>query len=199
MYKIISPRLLSNTRHPSSDAISSHKAWYHTPVSPAEGMFSRFKVPQTENGNLLLEERFALFAGEYEEPFICILVAHQIWWVTVVLKWWSKGKSQLFLEPSLQLPLMPLRDKLICLAILSDFKITCTWGLEVCVHGCKCPQSTLGYLKRNFSHTYLFTGVCEHHVESRDKGKSWFSPSATWILRTTFHAERSCQPLLATS
>lgn len=143
--------------------------------------------------------KFALCAGEYEEPFICILVAHQIWWVSVVLKWWSKGRSQLFLEPSLQLPLMPLPGKLICLAILSDFKITCTWGLEVCVHGCKCPQSTLGYLKRNFSHTYLFTCVCEHHVKSRDKGRSWFSPSAMWILRTTFRAERSCQPLLATS
>lgn len=69
-YKVTSPRLLGNTGQPSSDATSSHKAGYHIPVSPAEGMFSRFKVPQTENGNLLLEERFALFAGEYEEPFI---------------------------------------------------------------------------------------------------------------------------------
>lgn len=78
-YKITSPRLLGNTGQPSSDATSSHKAGYHIPVFPAEGMFSRFKVPQTENGNLLLEERFALLAGEYEfallageyeEPFI---------------------------------------------------------------------------------------------------------------------------------
>lgn len=45
----------------------------------------------------------------------------------------AKRKSQLFWEPSLQLPLMPLWGKLIRLAILSNFKIMCTWGLEVCV------------------------------------------------------------------
>lgn len=96
-YKITSPRLLGNTGQciTTSDATNSHKAGYHIPVSPAEGMFSRFKVPQTENGNLLLEERFALFAGEYEEHslhFSC----PPIWWVTVVLKWWPKERANYF-------------------------------------------------------------------------------------------------------
>lgn len=76
--KITSQRMLSNTRHPPSDAISSHKAQNNIPVSPAEGTVSKLKVPRTENGNLLSEERFALFAGDYEEPFICILVPYQI-------------------------------------------------------------------------------------------------------------------------
>lgn len=63
---------------PSSDTISSQKAGYNIPASPAEGMFSKFTVPQTKNGNLLLEEIFALFAGEYEGPFICTLIASQL-------------------------------------------------------------------------------------------------------------------------
>lgn len=84
MYKITSQRMLSKTRHPSRGAISSHKAQYNIPVSPAEGMFS--KVPQTENGNLLSEVRVVLFAGECEELFICSLVAHQIW---LSLQFWQ--------------------------------------------------------------------------------------------------------------
>lgn len=70
-------------------------------------------------------------------------------WVTVVLKWWPK-ESQLFWEPSLQLPLMPLWGKLIRLAILSNFKIMCTWGLEVCAYGCKCPRRSSWLLKKKF-------------------------------------------------
>lgn len=59
-------------------------------------------------------------------------------------------------------------------------------------------RGPLGYLKRNSSHIYLFSCVCKQHVDSRDKGRSWLSPSTPWILRTV-RAERSCQPLLATS
>lgn len=66
-------------------------------------------------------------------------------------------------------------------------------GQEVMCIWVQVPTESLGYLKRNFIYVWR-----EQHVESRGDGRSWFSPSNTWTLRTTLHAEWSCQPLLAT-
>lgn len=72
------------------------------------------------------------FAGEYEEHslhFSC----PPMWWVTVVLKWWPKERANYFGSHPCNFPWCHLWGKLIRLAILSNFKIMCTWGLEVCV------------------------------------------------------------------
>lgn len=111
-------------------------------------------------------------------------------WVTVVLKWWPKERANYFGSHPCNFPWCHYGAN------------WSTWLfyqiLKSCVHGdwkyvytgASAHRGPLGCLKRNSSHIYLFSCVCEQHVDSRDKGRSWLSPSTTWILRTV-RAERS--------
>lgn len=197
--KMTSQRMLSNTRHPSRDAISSHEARYNTPVSPAEGMVSKFKVPQTENGNLSSKEKICSCCwGIWRAIYLHFSCPPNLIATTVLTSDGQKERANYFRTHPCSFPWCHYWTNWSAWLFYQILNSRVHGDRKHAHTGASAHRGPLGYLKRHFNYIYLFMCVCEQHTVSRDNGRSWLS-----IHLMDCESHLSCcttwQPLLATS